>query len=452
MENVINSELGSRRAINLWRQLDHGKSSASVFFADIDADSYQGHAVLKLDVVTAWSNTGEREYRRHQQAVDAEPAFGISHLPKLILAKEHEGKLAILYNIAGGDYTNIQPFTRLGLRQQKVMIQRIARDILAEWNKDYRLSEEARHPKSILEDWLGYRLDPVQGKIADFLESRCKLEFDTGAFSFNGDWLPNPYAYARSADFWKKSRRMFFVKGRIHGDLHGLNILVKVKGRGESDYFLIDLSLCNENAYLFYDHAYLELSYLLHEFKNCSLSGWIRILKALYDFKSGKARDDDVLASEKGALEVIGCSRGEISKWIDDHQAERKPDIEGQAALARTAVGLNFCNKPMDDRRREFSFLYAATNLREYLDRFDLSWLKEGPSLRFEEQVEPPASDHWKVVWNAADSFDAAKNCYVLVSARVTQERVGKELSSLGRIPWSLVLDFDPESSEDGIL
>ena len=74
--------------------------------------------------------------------------------------------------------------------------------------------------------------------------------------------------------------------------------------------------------------------------------------------------------------------------------------MEGQALLARIAAGLNFVNKPIDDRWRKFAFLYAAANLKQYLTLFAIPWEAEGPVISFEDPIKPPSSNSWRLIWD----------------------------------------------------
>ena len=49
----------------------------------------------------------------------------------------------------------------------------------------------------------------------------------------------------------------------MHGDLNGYNVLMTQRRDDVADYYLIDLAFYEEDAYLFFDHGYLELAYLL---------------------------------------------------------------------------------------------------------------------------------------------------------------------------------------------
>ena len=50
--------------------------------------------------------------------------------------------------------------------------------------------------------------------------------------------------------------------GHTHGDLHGYNVLVRTRDQ-DTDWFLIDVAFYDPDQFLFFDHAYFELSHLL---------------------------------------------------------------------------------------------------------------------------------------------------------------------------------------------
>jgi hypothetical protein len=316
--------------------------------------------------------------------------YARKHLPTLLAFHEEQGQTALLCSIAGGSFNMVQPLRGLAMEQQVHTIRMLTQGMLNEWNKDYSVSQAAT-PLTVLSDWLGYRIHPAQGgQIHEFLQDKCGMDPSSPAFSFRGHCFPNPSSFASSGEFWPGGHEIKLVKGRSHGDLHGHNILVRLQGPSVDDYYLIDLACYIQNSYLFYDFAYLELSHLLHYRGTVSLTRWLDIQKALsaddpMDVDAGHAEPDDF-----GLLAILKAQRQEIRQWIAKREAGRKEHIEGQAILARVAAGLNFCNKRVNDRARQFALLYAAAHLEQYLRTFGLKWERRGPVLDFTEPVQAP--------------------------------------------------------------
>ena len=96
----------------------------------------------------------------------------------------------------------------------------------ASWKNGIRAVEPddtLYQPYQALDKWLNYRLDPNQGRIHSFLEQECRLQADRQAFSSEGQFFPNPYAFAREAALWGKLE-MKLLTGNLHGDVHGNNV------------------------------------------------------------------------------------------------------------------------------------------------------------------------------------------------------------------------------------
>jgi hypothetical protein len=346
IKDIVHSSCNTEREIVLLRQFTEGKSTAQVFLVDVEGKTHRGHAILKLDVIKRWGEDEQTESELHKQVERITPDFSKEHFPKFICSCEYKNQqTALLCSIAGDDYTNIQPLFQLHLDQQKVAVQLLSRGLLDEWNQDYRVDRSPKKPQQVLKHWLGYRLHSTDGKIYDFLEKECDIDPFVTSFNCLGKWFPNPYSYAVSHKIGPQEYEQMVIRGRIHGDLHGFNSLIKIKGRYSYDYYIIDLALYEEHNYLFYDHAYLELSHLIYHFKNFPLSRWSNILNTLVNIQNRTFDRSQIEPVDYGILLVIGCLREEINRWINKKEKARKPHIEGQAILARVAAGLNFVNK-----------------------------------------------------------------------------------------------------------
>ncbi|MCI5127686.1 MAG: hypothetical protein D3907_04120, partial [Candidatus Electrothrix sp. AUS3] len=335
---------------------------------------------------------------------------------------------------------------------RKEILKLLSQGILYYWNKDYTYSALCR-PADILKNWLGYRIiGESGGRIPSFLEDICKLTLKDFSFSFLGNWYPNPYAYSIRSDLWPSDHKIKSIQGKGHGDLHGYNVLVKITGKHDYPYYLIDFALYEEQVYLFYDHAYLELSQLLHDRGTTSFQRWLQIIDAITGKNSSEVNDTDAYPDDVGLLQIVNTMRNATALWIKSKEPNRLDHIKGQTILARVAAGLNFVNKEMDNRQRQLSLLYAAAHLKQYLDFFHINWKPEGPVLTFDASMEVTNSDNWRSVWNDCDHFDPLKNTYVLVNGPGIRNTNPNQLEIIGRVPWSLILDFDPESEQGGLL
>jgi len=442
-----------RGAAAMLREFSDGISGAQVFMIDLPACrtltgvSFSGQAILKLDRIHRWSNSELTEAQRHLRAQEVAPAFAAERFPRLLNYFEYDDRSAMLCTVAGGSLNHYQTLLRLGSGQRKDVVRHTVAGILAEWNRDYR-RDPPRSPRDALVDWLGYRLAPEQGgHIPGFLEV-CGIAPDVPAFSADGRWMPNPCAFARRPQLWPAGLESVFARGFLHGDFQARNILANVQDPTVLEYFVIDLAQFEESAFLFYDQAYLELSHLLHYGTDYLPARWFRLLECLH------CNDERGLALEFGDQDLFGIARAgrePLERWIDEHEPHRRSDMLGQVALARVAAGLNFVNKTLPDNPRRLALLYSALNLERYFREAEISWEPVGPLVRF-SSVTPPLADSWRRVFDECDQFDRHRAVYVLVVGPGVRDQGVAGLDVLGRVPWGLVLDYDPESNSGGPL
>ncbi|MEM7399952.1 MAG: hypothetical protein AAF354_13600 [Pseudomonadota bacterium] len=144
------------------------------------------------------------------------------------------------------------------------------------------------------------------------------------------------------------------------------------------EYYLIDLALYESEQYLFYDHAYFELASLLMSRGSASARAWEAIVRELGHFE----REDDLpglKTDDIGLVELMQALRQSVTRWIEEHEADRLSFMESQTLLARVAVGLSFAHKRLSLELRQMAFFYAAANLKDYLQLHRLEWSRTGP-------------------------------------------------------------------------
>lgn len=349
-----------------------GKSGARVYCVDITTKDFSGQAILKLDAAPHPEWDEEAEARRHRNAVEVNPAYAEQHLPRIVHSLVHDGSAATLASIAGGGLEYVLPWAQVNYDRQLVGATRISRDILREWNRGYTLSEPMG-PADLLTAWLGYRLDPEQGRIGQFLQLRG-VDLESPSFIFDGNWFPNPYAFAVGKHRTPGRTALRAARGHLHGDLHGFNLLVP-SHREEGSYFVIDLAFFEDDAFLFYDNAYFELAHLLHTRESATVRRWMDLLGAAQG--AAVPTGDDY-----GLLRLVEAVRSGATEWIAEREPNRLAYMESQYLLARVAVGLNFVNKRVSEQIKLLSLLYAAMNLKWYLRFQAVDWPAVGPLLR----------------------------------------------------------------------
>ena len=207
--------------IYLARKLAGGKSGVLVYAADITGKDHSGQAIIKFDHASDSATQEKSEAKRHETAFAAAPDFAANHLPRL-LHTLHSGKnLALLSTVAGRGLEYSVTWHESDWQVGVTSLRNVARDLLEDWNSDYRLTEGIVMPRDLLAGWLGYRLDPAQSRIHAFLRTACGLDPNEPSFIFEGQWFPNPLVFAASTSELPDRLRLRAVTGHCHGDFHG---------------------------------------------------------------------------------------------------------------------------------------------------------------------------------------------------------------------------------------
>jgi len=392
------------------QQLGAGKSGALVYIVDVTCDGFSGLAILKLDILPAleWQEMPESE--RHRSAIAASPEYGARHLPRIVHTVEHNGRIAILSTVVARGLEYSVPWIESGYGSGLDVIQRLSKGLLEDWNDDYQMAAGMHMPQDLLKSWLGYRLDPEAGRLHQFLTDRCNLSPQEPTFSFEGHWFPNPVAFACGAVDLPSRLHLRAAEGRLHGDLHGYNVLVRAQEQEESDYYLIDLALYEDRQYLFYDHAYFEISFLLARREFAQAAQWEAMLDHLSLFHHN-SHSMGLWQDDIGLMEFVGVMRREAMNWISRHESQRLSFLESQYLLARVAAGLNFANKDLSDGLRTRALLYAAHNLKDYLILNNIDWPKHGTAFYFSElEKSTPLSEGAEITTVPTTEPPAEKN------------------------------------------
>ncbi|MEO1090258.1 MAG: hypothetical protein AAFX81_06480 [Pseudomonadota bacterium] len=382
---VIREQWGVGDHLYLIRKLSGGRSGALVYAADIESAQFTGQAILKLDFAPDSAGQEAHEAGLHHRAMTDAPTFAAKHLPRLVHTLHHKQQIAVLSTIAGRGLQYAKPWINCTFDQQIGTARELSRALLEEWNDDYRRQKGMGEPRQLLKSWLGYRLDPQQGgRIHRFLAERCALTPDVPSVTFEGQWYPNPVTFASDEQEVPEKLRLRMITGRCHGDLHGMNVLVGGPRSAEQSYWLIDLAFYQDRQYLFYDHAYFEAAHLLNSRMNAGAADWEVILAHLSGIHD-RRNAHDLHSDDIGLIDLVRAWRQEVSEWIDRREAERLVYMESQFLLARVAAGLNFVHKQAPDELRRLAFIYAAANLKEYLQLNQVEWPKHGPPFSLEQ-------------------------------------------------------------------
>ncbi|TAG01784.1 MAG: hypothetical protein EAZ43_10770 [Betaproteobacteria bacterium] len=452
-------------SISVLRELVGGKTIASVLLVDIVAKKAapkttnvvrcpSGQFILKLDVrANGWPDEPV-EAERHQVAIawDGSGIFAQKHIPTLHHHFEADGKLLMLYDIASLSQLRLSGYEHLGVSVHAKCCGLVSTSLLVELNKEYKL-EPASSARKSLEDWLGYRLEPVAGKrLHDFVTTKTQGRSafaDTGRVYLNPLWVCNSEAVA--ADF--RSTRFL---GLLHGDLHPGNVFFDRVNPIENPFWIIDWALSRQGPLLF-DQAYFEVSLLLRELSGKPLERLVSLLESA-DSETQDA-DDGTIPQEHMALAAsMKELRRSLLEWQKDNESKRSDPFIHQWLLARIAAGLNWANKPVQETDRHLAFVYAAKAATDFMRLFHASDFESAirsadTSASATASLRAPANeavsnDEWNAYWKALSSFDESQCGYILITGSL---KGLPECSALGFLPWAAILDMDPESEANGL-
>jgi hypothetical protein len=435
--------------------LSGGRSGAILYLVSVSKTSDPGvrHLILKLDRVTQWNRGTLSEIARHQRATtQSQKTFAKSHLAEIVFQPiEVADRISFFYAIAGDSLQRYRPLSAYSQqRQVEDIFRSVSGDLLNNWQAE--IAFEKIQPQLILEQWLGYRLGSDSGNIKNFLKSACNIEEDVTGFIIADRTFPNPFRYAKDVSLWAQMRLIDAARGSIHGDLNTNNILANFSLVADQleGYFLIDFAEFDGSGFLFYDHLYLELSYLLGQLDRVPFQPWLDLVVLLADKDMPKL--DEVPTDLSGPYQSIRTSREAIYRWVLQSHPSLTDDLWGQFWLAATAVGLNFSNKSgLSNEERLAALLFSAAHLRRFLKYFDLPMPTEAVSVMLApQQLSPSVQNIWEDLFDTVHHFADDGRLYFLIVGPTSEPNVAL-LGAIGRIGWQVVLDFDPNTQKSGL-
>ncbi|MGA2439708.1 MAG: phosphotransferase, partial [Tepidisphaeraceae bacterium] len=444
----------STSRVSILRAIKEGKSGAAVFVVDVEAATASdsppsgfprsGEYLLKLDRMYHWDPPEPSERQRHEMAAQQNANFAKEHIPNLVAFHEHGQMTALLYDIAGLTHANLISGCDLNADMLRRCGRILSTALLSDLNRNLSV-DIGRSAQDLLHDWLGYRFDAARAPgLHEFVKSEAG---DRPILVAGGQVLVNPVWLCQS-DIAAKDRSHGRFDGVIHGDLHPSNVLVHRQDADGQRYWLIDFALARK-APLFYDHAYFEIGLLLRQLQGASQERLHAALEAI-DAAPGTPEASRVPPSDVGLVACLHDFRDAVALWQQSSQPKRTDAVTQQMLLARVAAGLNWVNKLFSTDDRRIALAYAGRAAREYLAVFHrqayqalVSGGLQAPVVHKLDTIE------WDRIWSLFDGFNPARGRFILIAGGLGST---DDLASLGLLPWSAVIDFDPYSEESGLL
>jgi hypothetical protein len=419
-----------------------GKSGAHVWLVDIETSKYNGPGILKF----ANKELIETELSNHQIASSCTPKHAI---PEIVATFKNDNQSAFLMSVAGDGLLEVDTLSEIPSNRLNVSLGISAREVLAVWNNTSNFDHARESVSSVLRSLVQRQISD-SSRIPQFMLDYAGLPKNAYAFRYNGQDYPNPMVFGDPESFGGQID-LATIRGAVHGDLHPGNILLARYGEKPSVH-IIDFEKFNSKACLFFDNAYLELSFLLMKRQMLPPQRWSEICR---DLRGIEKSQDGLKASAQddvGLLFSVGALRYEVNDWGRTKFPQRIEDTKKQVLVARIAAGIDFCNKKsLDDneelssKKKFFAFIYAAEAAKLLLDYSRIAVPDDGVVISAATEKPLPKSDHWKVAWEQCSKFDGEKSCFILLSDQFLSKRSEFSQKLISRLPWSLIIDLATE-------
>jgi len=329
----------------------------------------------------------------------------------------------------------------------EIRLRRFSEKLLANFNTKATVNRD-NTIKLLMSEWLTWRIDPAQAPVLYGLAE--SIAGSKRAFVKSLQILANPIMLIAD-EFAKKPMKATF-HGMLHGDLHQENVFWDRPSNSQK-FWIIDFALARSGPLLF-DHAYFELSLLLRHFETVDIARFLSFLDA-FRHSSTEMGARFIAQQDEGIRSLTEAFRQGIIKWQEKEQELRADGVAKQWCLARVAAGLNWANKRIDGKVQLLSFHYAAHAATEYLQRFHSSewdnWARDVETPQNNPKLSGTAgtiNNEWLDFWREMSAFSESEY-YVLIAGPLGQSQ---SLAAFGQLPWSAVIDFDPDSDTNGLL
>ncbi|TCC01296.1 hypothetical protein [Kribbella soli] len=447
---MLNSRLPASARVTLLKALGGGYTDAEVSLCDIDGvGDLDGHQLDGQFVLKVAHSTGKSQANAHQAFVAGLETFASDHVPSLIYSVADAGISVDVYDVAGYSLESARSAERVDFEDRTEICGRAAGDLLRDQiatagPPNYRLLLH-----EVMHQWLGSGF-PSNRRGARIAALLAEQGWSDSAFTYEGELLPNPLKVLSRMDF--RDGELACFEGAVHGDLHLRNILVCGSAlTNDLRYWLIDVDKVDPTPLLF-DHAYLELSLLVHGMNTLSAGRIVPVLSRLDSAQAVIQVDLD--GADSGLVRQLRSVREAATATLEELEPKR-PDVwRRQYLLARVAAGLDWAAKPLDSADvRRACIISAAWALRLLLREFyPPLWLAVAGGMSAADSRQTPdakvltaaeAVKLWTPFRDAHSSMDL-----ILIADRVS---AAPELAALARGRWTNVIDLDPDSDSTGL-
>jgi len=371
--NLTQSEQEALQVLNVYSEGMSGSEVLQIHSQLASVPQIRGHSILKLTAETQW-NKMHTEEERYQQLGSlkqlfadlrwstriSDPSNAKQYFCSFWQSAQNQSPLAEMQNVST-------------LKQQDQILRALRLTSTAIINHIHLDDIESKQSfVNLCQLVLGYRCDPIKGKIYSFVHEILNLSIKYPTFYWNELTLPNPLYYTRHANTLNLLETYY---GDVHGDLHPGNIFVS-SHPDINQVCLIDSGLSEHRFPLFYDQAYLELSVLMRAdlSQRENTQQWMQLLEALNDETHLSSHETSGLKSiipeYTPFYEQIRAIRLTLTDLLQKNRGQSQ-EIRQQYHLMRICAALNFCNKPLRTvEQKKFAYLYASFQLKAFIERY----------------------------------------------------------------------------------
>ena len=421
-----------------------GKSGAEVYYIKVHSrrPRFSGPYIVKLiDINNPWYSQSSNEATKAADIYSAAPYYN-SHLVKSIANGITESYHIIIYSYANDSVSNTSALGKLDVPEKLKYLELISYELLALFNDDVQTVSSCADFFSTL---LTYRLDD-EGNFKKRLTATIE-DTSSPAIIINRNIYPSPLYYLELLKTWEAAEGTILFRGNTHGDLHPQNILCAKSAENitESVYSIIDYDSYSNSGYLFFDHAYLELSLILQEISGNDLKQWEDAVSSIatYDFKTPIQLDSHNLAIQYRNAICAG-----ISQWYHNSYHGLGDDINIQYSMARVAAGINYFSKSgiNNDVFLAKMLLYITVNLKQLFSLTNTSWNPAPASrLHFAFSKDETIDEMWENCGKFQEGY-----VKILLTDGTYDSSDFADMEGLTRVEWSFVIDIStPNTSKN---
>jgi hypothetical protein len=424
--------------------LTGGRSAAAVLRIDlrpIKGDELAGVFIAKVEL----TGNLERSLVVHESVEGLVGDLWARHIPPLVrswrgVVSTGQQAVALMYGLAGGSLLRYVTGARRGSVPLQRDIEAIAHDTLHAWARPANVVD--LEPKAVLDAILSEE------------KAARALALATDFFGSNGVVHEHGHVFLSPVTIFNAHAAVIpLMRAFQHGDFHAGNIVLPEVSQDDDRYFLIDFEKCGI-SYLGLDNAYLELSLLCDFYADISPATLARCCDAVSTppHISGAIPDDTqwltstMLAVRTAELSYMRGSQG------------REDDLRRQFLLARIVESLRWAVRHQGRRKSRLALLYGGWHtlrLMRLYPEYDLALGENEPLDRLSVQLSAGETvtlsdaeeEVWNSLWRSTAHFGKTDYTYILA----TDQLSAPDLSTLGNIPWSAVIDLDPKSDTEGL-